>query len=342
MKLEEEYLKNQLIWKEEIKEKMDFKKYENSNNLIYNLDDLIQKRKEELKHASDIRELYEQKLEKANNLYFELNTVLLQLDEREKDLIKRERALNIKNNKVVRPILKREFKNRPQSYIHRNTQNVQNIQNAINIDTLMNNMNKSASNGAKLPQNEKPKIHENQTNEVANNENVTSSNQANISNGTNKPNKSQPHKPKIQKIRSKSSSVFEVKSHDVYNSKQQQHQEQSIYVEKETYLNKSLNKLTLSPKIHLKYPRNTSYDGKKFEENKNKLKNSNKNNLKNEFIKKFKIKFLNLKTNRSNHLHLVVKKLIKSKKVFIINQKRLRQIVKFLFKDMQQVFIFLF
>ena len=114
-------MKNQLEWKEEIKEKMDFKKLDNSHIKMYNLDDLVQKRKEELKHATSIRELYEQKLEKANNLYFELNTVLLQLDEREKELLKREKALNIHNNRIVRPIVKREFKNRAQTYIQRNS-----------------------------------------------------------------------------------------------------------------------------------------------------------------------------------------------------------------------------
>ena len=123
-KLEDEYLKNQLEWKEEIKERMDFKKeFSNSNAKIYNLDDLVQKRKEELRHATSIRELYEQKLEKANNLYFELNTVLLQLDEREKEIIRREKALNIHNSRVVRPIVKREFKNRAQTYIQRNNEN---------------------------------------------------------------------------------------------------------------------------------------------------------------------------------------------------------------------------
>lgn len=122
-KLEDEYQKNQLEWKEEIKEKMDFKKeFSSSHVKIYNLDDLVQKRKEELQHATSIRELYEQKLEKANNLYFELNTVLLQLDEREKDLLQREKALNIHNNKIVRPIVKREFKNKAQTYIQRNTE----------------------------------------------------------------------------------------------------------------------------------------------------------------------------------------------------------------------------
>lgn len=50
--------------------------------------DLIKKRQEELKHAQDIREHYERKLERANDLYMELSAVLLQLEQREKELIK--------------------------------------------------------------------------------------------------------------------------------------------------------------------------------------------------------------------------------------------------------------
>lgn len=112
LKLEQEYHKNQLKWKEEINEKMIITQSENLKIQPYNYeDDLIQKRKEELKHATDIRELYEQKLEKANNLYMELNTVLLQLDERERELLKREKTFDIHNKKVVRPILRREFQN---------------------------------------------------------------------------------------------------------------------------------------------------------------------------------------------------------------------------------------
>jgi len=51
-------------------------------------EDLIKKRKNELKHAQDIREHYERKLERANNLYMELSAVLLQLEQRENDLIR--------------------------------------------------------------------------------------------------------------------------------------------------------------------------------------------------------------------------------------------------------------
>lgn len=51
-------------------------------------EELIKKRKDELKHAQDIREHYERKLERANDLYMELSAVLLQLEHREKELIK--------------------------------------------------------------------------------------------------------------------------------------------------------------------------------------------------------------------------------------------------------------
>ena len=51
-------------------------------------DVLIKKRKAELKHAQDVRELYERKLERTNNLYLELSAVLLQLEQREQELAK--------------------------------------------------------------------------------------------------------------------------------------------------------------------------------------------------------------------------------------------------------------
>lgn len=121
LKLEEEYHKNQMRWRQEVAEKLSSSKNENLRIQVYNYeDDLVQKRKEELKHATDIRELYEQKLEKANNLYMELNTVLLQLDERERELLKRERAFDIHNKKVVRPILRREFQSFNDNLINNN------------------------------------------------------------------------------------------------------------------------------------------------------------------------------------------------------------------------------
>ena len=39
-----------------------------------------------MKHAQDVRELYERKLERTNNLYIELSAVLLQIEQREQEL----------------------------------------------------------------------------------------------------------------------------------------------------------------------------------------------------------------------------------------------------------------
>lgn len=41
-----------------------------------------------LRHALDIREHYERKLERANNLYMELNGIMLQLEIKEKELLR--------------------------------------------------------------------------------------------------------------------------------------------------------------------------------------------------------------------------------------------------------------
>lgn len=51
-------------------------------------DAVIRKRKEELRHAQDIREHYLRKLERTNNLYTELSDFLSSLEKREKNLLK--------------------------------------------------------------------------------------------------------------------------------------------------------------------------------------------------------------------------------------------------------------
>ena len=40
------------------------------------------------RHAQDVRDHYERKLERANNLYMELTACMLQLEKRERELIK--------------------------------------------------------------------------------------------------------------------------------------------------------------------------------------------------------------------------------------------------------------
>ena len=69
-------------------------KGEDSNLPLADHNVLLKRRKEELRHAQDIKELYERKLEKVNDLYLELNAMKIQLEERERTLCKRERQLN--------------------------------------------------------------------------------------------------------------------------------------------------------------------------------------------------------------------------------------------------------
>jgi mitogen-activated protein kinase kinase kinase 13 len=64
--------------------------------------ELIKKRKEELQHAQDIREHYERKLDKVNNLYMEVNACLLQLERREKQLKLREDKMFTSKNQHSR------------------------------------------------------------------------------------------------------------------------------------------------------------------------------------------------------------------------------------------------
>ncbi|KAG8129556.1 hypothetical protein E2320_016214, partial [Naja naja] len=77
-------------------------------------EELIHRRREELRHALDIREHYERKLERANNLYMELNSLMLQLELKEKELLRREQALEKKYPGL--------FKHHPsRSLLHGNT-----------------------------------------------------------------------------------------------------------------------------------------------------------------------------------------------------------------------------
>nr|XP_033802633.1 mitogen-activated protein kinase kinase kinase 13 isoform X2 [Geotrypetes seraphini] len=92
---QEPYFKSQAEWREEVKKH--FEKIKSEGTCIHRLDEeLIRRRREELRHALDIREHYERKLERANNLYMELSAIMLQLEVREKELIKREQAVEKK------------------------------------------------------------------------------------------------------------------------------------------------------------------------------------------------------------------------------------------------------
>ncbi|XP_051787326.1 mitogen-activated protein kinase kinase kinase 13 [Erpetoichthys calabaricus] len=107
---QETYFKSQAEWREEVKKH--FEKIKSEGTCIHRLDEeLIRRRRDELRHALDIREHYERKLERANNLYMELSAIMLQLEVREKELIKREQAVEKKypgtyKRHLVRPIVR--------------------------------------------------------------------------------------------------------------------------------------------------------------------------------------------------------------------------------------------
>ena len=61
---------------------------------------LIKRRKQELKHAQDVKELYVKKLERVNDLFMELNAWKLQLEEEERNLQRKKKQLNIQSSKV--------------------------------------------------------------------------------------------------------------------------------------------------------------------------------------------------------------------------------------------------
>ncbi|XP_011495720.1 PREDICTED: mitogen-activated protein kinase kinase kinase 13 [Ceratosolen solmsi marchali] len=104
---QDEYFRAQQTWKEEIREHMKQIQSDNSSSPRFEAD-LIRRREDELRHAQDIREHYERKLERTNNLYMELSAVLLQLEQRERDVMKREQQSGHKQSKkrIVHPLLK--------------------------------------------------------------------------------------------------------------------------------------------------------------------------------------------------------------------------------------------
>ncbi|KAH9508507.1 hypothetical protein Btru_055382 [Bulinus truncatus] len=73
-------------------------------------EELIKRRKEELRHAQDVREHYERKLERANNLYMELTACMLQLEEGKRTNQNNSYLYNKRRKSIVRPIIKAQEK----------------------------------------------------------------------------------------------------------------------------------------------------------------------------------------------------------------------------------------
>lgn len=81
----ESYFAAQAGWKEEIRRYMQSIRQEGQPQ---GEQELIRRRREELRHAQDIRLHYERKLERTNNLYMEFTACLLQLEQREREIIR--------------------------------------------------------------------------------------------------------------------------------------------------------------------------------------------------------------------------------------------------------------
>eukprot|EP00794_Sanderia_malayensis_P017368 gene17368-19106_t len=86
------YLHKQVNWKKEVDTYFDHLKSQGTQNFRVE-EDLIQKRKDQLKHAKEVRVLYEERLERTNILYKELAECIHQLQIREEELNKREKQL---------------------------------------------------------------------------------------------------------------------------------------------------------------------------------------------------------------------------------------------------------
>ncbi|XP_048776064.1 mitogen-activated protein kinase kinase kinase 13-A-like isoform X2 [Ostrea edulis] len=104
----QDFITAQTIWKDEIREQLQLIRCEGTH-MPHLEEELIKRRREELRHAQDVREHYERKLERANNLYMELTACMLQLEKRERELLKREQQLAMyakKRKSIVRPVIR--------------------------------------------------------------------------------------------------------------------------------------------------------------------------------------------------------------------------------------------
>ncbi|KAF5280522.1 hypothetical protein FQR65_LT00273 [Abscondita terminalis] len=104
---DEQFFKTQESWKEEIKTQITYFKIQQQKRKYEfqaKEEQLIKKRETELKHIRDIRELYDRKLERVNQLYLELNAVLLQVEHQKQECRKREMMQNKK--RLMQPFMK--------------------------------------------------------------------------------------------------------------------------------------------------------------------------------------------------------------------------------------------
>lgn len=81
------YYQTQRSWREDIRSHMQ-KLTSNGMDIQKHEQDLIQKRKDEWKHAQDVRMTYERKLERTNMLCMQLSQLILQVEQKEQEILK--------------------------------------------------------------------------------------------------------------------------------------------------------------------------------------------------------------------------------------------------------------
>ncbi|XP_065160708.1 mitogen-activated protein kinase kinase kinase 13 isoform X3 [Atheta coriaria] len=109
---EQSFFERQEKWKTEIASQItQFKTQLKKRKMKFELQEeqLIEKRENELKHIRDIKILYDRKLERVNQLYYELSVVLLQLDQQKQEGRKREMQ---GKRKLIQPFMKKLEKRR--------------------------------------------------------------------------------------------------------------------------------------------------------------------------------------------------------------------------------------
>ncbi|VDN59896.1 unnamed protein product [Dracunculus medinensis] len=111
-----EWINKKQSWKDSVIEYMRSIRQDkpiNQQKEAQNERELLQKRREELRHAQDIREMYEDKMRRASRMYSKLTFCLNELAERERDLNERERWLLERERFLSRYGI---FSNNPRAY----------------------------------------------------------------------------------------------------------------------------------------------------------------------------------------------------------------------------------
>lgn len=105
---DDDFFKTKNAWKEEIQSQITQFKVQllkRKNQFQYEEEQLIRRRELELKHISDIKQLYDLELQKVNQLRMQLSTGLMHVQQQKQELRKREQQIG--KRRIMQPIMKR-------------------------------------------------------------------------------------------------------------------------------------------------------------------------------------------------------------------------------------------